>query len=408
MDASVSMQYAGMTTLDAYLAVIETYIIKQFSNQIDNPPKSTKPTQHVKLFACAFGLNHPQSLFTQAQHQSVKNLWKNDQDQSVISLSSLVHHWDTYSTQIRTIQPLMHGTSTLLAGLEQVETIFEQQNQKHRYGNKILIILSDGQASDGSAEEVIAAIDTMQQQNIVIVSLYISKQASVATKQIYSYPLPHWNQGAKLMFDCASMMSHEAFLFAYLKGHQWDIPTHGKLFTQIPIASLVQASRAITFRQRSKKYSKPKGIFIAYSEQDEAWLKQLEPYLLHLEHDSRVHHCSDKQYQSVSHIPHGWDNHIEATLLKSQIAIVLISSHFMASAFIAEDVLAVLLRRAKRRGTEVILLIAEPSRLRYVDSMKKFKSINSANQPLSALLEEEQDVVFSRLTQQIETALYKV
>ena len=159
----------------------------------------------------------------------MQNILSNEQQQSPISLASFIHHWQHYKAQIRSIAPLMYGTSAMLAGLQQVNDVFEQENQQHRYGIKILIIVSDGQATQDSHTEIIDAIAAMQQNNIVVISLYLSISAEIQAKCIYAQADEQWSAPTQLMFECASYMSQDSFLFSYLQGTCLDNPPLWKI-----------------------------------------------------------------------------------------------------------------------------------------------------------------------------------
>ena len=403
MDVSASMQYSGMSHINHYLALIEQYIINLFSAKSHRLNQELIIDKNIKLFLAAFGLNHPFPFLTTADNSVVQNILSNEQQQAPISLASFINHWPRYKEQIRSIAPLMYGTSAMLAGLQQVNDVFEQENQQHRYGNKILIIVSDGQATQDSHTEIIDAIAAMQQNNIVVISLYLSITEEIQAKCIYAQADEQWSAPTQLMFECASYMSQDSFLFSYLQGHAWTIPRYGKLLMQINPQRLINRAQSSYTQKRQGRAKKIKneGIFIAYSQQNAACLAQLKQDLMPLENQSTLHVYSDEHQDSIE----DWLYSLENALRYTQVAILLISPAFMLSEFMLENRLLALLQRAKRRGTAIIPLILESSRFRYHDGLNIYPSINSYNQPLSVLNRHDQNAVMNRLLSKVEAHL---
>ena len=405
MDVSASMQYSGMAHIEHYLALIEQYIIDLFSVKSRRLNQDLIIDKNIKLFLAAFGLNHPFPFFTTAENSVVENILSNDQQQSLISLASFINHWPHYKQQIHSIAPMMQGTGALLEGLHKVNEVFEQENQQHAYGNKILVIVSDGNAMQNTHTEILDAIATLQHNNIVIISLYISQSNEIASKCIYAQAESHWSEQAQLMFNCASYLSQDTFLFSYLKSHGWTVPSYGKLLMPINPRDLQYRTASLqTKGQRRKQHgnqAKNNGIFIAYSQKNHAAFTQLKQTLLPLESQSRLLSSSDEHSKSIE----DWLYHMENKLRRAQVAILLISPAFMSSAFVIENRLSALLQRAKRRGTTIIPLILEPSRFRYDDHLNIYPAINSYNQPLNILNIQDQKTIMTRLFSEIKQHL---
>jgi hypothetical protein len=403
MDVSASMQYSGMSHIDQYLALIEQYIIKLFSAKSRRLNQDLIIDKNIKLFLSAFGLNHPFPFLTTAKNSVVENILSNKQQQSPISLASFINHWQHYKQQIAAIAPMMYGTSAMLEGLQKVNVLFEDENQQQTYGNKILILVSDGNASHSSDAEIVDAIAHLQQNNVLVISLHLSLTEEIAPKHIYAQAEPHWAAQTQLMFDCASYMSQDSFLFSYLRGHGWQIPSYGKLLMPINPQRLINHTYTSYAhkRQNRRKKQHNNGIFIAYSQQDTSYLTQLKQLLVPLESQSTLHLYSDVSQDTIA----AWLYTLENALRHTQVVILLISPAFMASAFMLENSLVALLERAKRRGTAIIPLILESSRFRYNDCLNIYPTINSYNQPLNILNPQDQKAIMNRLLTRTEQHL---
>lgn len=116
----------------------------------------------------------------------------------------------------------------------------------------------------------------------------------------------------------------------------------------------------------------PKPVFISYAHADNEdpdpkmrWLNRLRTHLRPLEFEGQVTICSD---QDIA-IGDNWHEHIQTHLNGARVAVLLISSNFMASEYIRSSEVPVLLRRAKEQGTKILPVLVSPSRF----SKAKFK-----------------------------------
>lgn len=88
------------------------------------------------------------------------------------------------------------------------------------------------------------------------------------------------------------------------------------------------------------------------------WLDRLRTHLKPLEFDGQLTICSDLEIT----IGDDWREHIQTHLKGAHAAVLLISSNFMASEFIRNSELPVLLRRAKEQGPNILPVLVGPSR----------------------------------------------
>jgi len=409
MDVSASMRYAGMASIQHYVNLIERNIIDLFADKSSYLNQELVIDKNIKLFAYAYGVNHPLHTLRTAEYAAVKNLLSDIvlskyKKSDPISLADLIDNWAFYQQKIKSIAPLMYGTSTMLEGLNTVEELFDREQQQHTYGNKILIIFSDGEAPDSGAEDIITKVEQLRDENIVIISLYINDHQEITPKSIYAQSPESWSEGAKLMFDCASYMNHESFLFSYLKAQRWTIPTYGKLITQIPNSAIFQAKTAVHLEKiGTETTSNQRNIVIIHSEKNQHNLHTLQSHLRILQGQATLLFWSEKDIQEKSLAESS--SKIESDFYRSQAIILMVSPHLMASGFMQGSILGFLLQQAKSRGTEIIPIILESSRFRYKNSLQTFEAINSYNQPLRALCIHDQDKVFAKVIKQIQTVL---
>lgn len=108
----------------------------------------------------------------------------------------------------------------------------------------------------------------------------------------------------------------------------------------------------------------PKPVFICYAHKDnddtdpkKRWLDRFRTHLQPLEFEGQLTICSD---QDIA-IGDDWHEHIQTHLNGARVAVLLISSNFMASEYIRNSELPVLLRRAKEQGTKILPVLVGPS-----------------------------------------------
>jgi hypothetical protein len=113
-------------------------------------------------------------------------------------------------------------------------------------------------------------------------------------------------------------------------------------------------------------------IFISYAHKDNEgthrWLDRLREQLAPLVRQDEIAVCSDQDIQPGD----DWHAHIQTHLEAAQAAVLLVSPAFLASAYIANSELPVLLRNAKERGVKIIPVLLSPclfdlARFKYPD-----------------------------------------
>jgi len=162
----------------------------------------------------------------------------------------------------------------------------------------------------------------------------------------------------------------------------------------------------------------PRPVFISYAREDnrdpdpkKRWLDRLRTHLKPLEFDGQLTICSDQEIA----IGDDWREHIQTHLDGARAAVLLISSNFMASEFIRNSELPVLLRRAKEQGTRILPVLVGPSRFdkanfKYPDpntgpeefTLASLQAAGSPDKTLIEMNEGEQERVLLAVANRIE------
>jgi hypothetical protein len=133
-------------------------------------------------------------------------------------------------------------------------------------------------------------------------------------------------------------------------------------------------------------------VFLSYSRKDRQWVDILGEFL-------RKHNIS---FWSDTEINPGenWRDAIKNSLDKSQVSIVLISPEYLASEFVKNFELPLILKKAEKNEIKLLLVNVSPfSKLD--DSLDKYQFVNLITEPLSTLQKTKQEGVFMELLKEI-------
>jgi small GTP-binding protein len=143
-------------------------------------------------------------------------------------------------------------------------------------------------------------------------------------------------------------------------------------------------------------------VFISYSHKDRVWLDRVRTHLRAFENEGvSVDVWDDTRIKAGDK----WKKEIKKALDESKIAILLISTDFLASEFIVKNELPPLLEAAEQDGAIILPLILKPSRYTKHKGLSVFQAVNDPAKPLIKLEEAEQDEILVKLTGIIEDNL---
>lgn len=141
-------------------------------------------------------------------------------------------------------------------------------------------------------------------------------------------------------------------------------------------------------------------IFISYSHNDVADLQRLQVHLKPLEREGLVERWDDTRIRTGQR----WKDEIEKALASAKVAVLLVSADFLASDFINEVELPSLLTAAQEEGLVIMPVILSPCRFKQ-SSLSQFQAVNPTDKPLNSLSRSEQEALWVRLTEDIESVL---
>lgn len=129
-----------------------------------------------------------------------------------------------------------------------------------------------------------------------------------------------------------------------------------------------------------------KTVFISYSHEDTEWLQRLQVHLKPLQREGRLDFWDDTKIRPGAN----WSEEITKAIQRAKVAVLLISADFLASDFIIDNELPLMLSAASEKGLDIFPVIVSPCFFEH-SILSKFQSVNSPEQTLveSSLAQRE-------------------
>lgn len=145
-----------------------------------------------------------------------------------------------------------------------------------------------------------------------------------------------------------------------------------------------------------------KDVFISYFHQNTEWLDKLKVHL-----DAILHITDQIDVWDDRRIGAGakWKEEISTALDSAKIGILLISKEFLASEFIRNEELPRLLKSATDKGLKLLILLINQSSFKLIPQLSQYQTINPPDRLLSTLDENEQDVYFVKVVEEVISVL---
>ncbi|HEU5377748.1 MAG TPA: TIR domain-containing protein [Ktedonobacteraceae bacterium] len=137
-------------------------------------------------------------------------------------------------------------------------------------------------------------------------------------------------------------------------------------------------------------------VFISYSHSDSKWLDRLRKHLAPLEREGVLDLWDDTRISAGQQ----WEEVLTNAIETARVVVLLVSANFLASDFIIEGELPALLDRARASGTAIIPVILSPSLFNHTN-LRMFRAINSPEHPISSMNPDEQEHMFTKVSQTI-------
>ncbi len=144
--------------------------------------------------------------------------------------------------------------------------------------------------------------------------------------------------------------------------------------------------------------SNQKQVFVSYSHKDKRWLDIVLLNLTTYERDSGLTFkvWSDKDIQPGQL----WREEIESALMRSSLAVLLVTQNFLASDFIARKELQPLLALAQKDGVQILWVAVSHSTVEDT-VIASYQSLNNPDKPLDRLQKPQRNQELTRIAKKI-------
>ena len=137
-------------------------------------------------------------------------------------------------------------------------------------------------------------------------------------------------------------------------------------------------------------------IFISYNHRDEEWLRQLRAHLAPLAQSRELSIWDDTKIHPGSH----WRDEISEVISEADVAILLVSPDYLASDFILDGELPLLLKAAQDRGLIILWIPVRHSLYRETE-LAHFQSAINPEHPISTLTPSARDAAWVSVANRI-------
>jgi hypothetical protein len=141
-------------------------------------------------------------------------------------------------------------------------------------------------------------------------------------------------------------------------------------------------------------------IFISYHQKNKRWLERITIQLSPLVRKEQFEIWDDTRISTGAK----WREEIEKALSAARVAVLVISAEYLASEFIVNGELTILLKAAQQQAAIILNLVVSPCRID-LTPLSEFQPVNPFDQPLTGLTRYKQDLMLVKLTRDIEAAL---
>lgn len=162
-------------------------------------------------------------------------------------------------------------------------------------------------------------------------------------------------------------------------------------FEQLPIVAH-QKNSSNPQQERNK-------VFISYSHSDLEFLTDIKRHFKPF--NSNIDYWDDSKILPGQK----WKDEIKNAISECKVAILLVSTDFLGSDFIATDEIPPLLNAAEENGAVILIVILKPCLFEEFEHLNKFQAMNSPSRPIIKMDYVEREELYVNLVRQTKRIL---
>jgi TIR domain len=180
------------------------------------------------------------------------------------------------------------------------------------------------------------------------------------------------------------------------KEHYFVLP-HAALLVQARTRTTTPQPTAVEPASRAGARVSPARdlVFLSYSHLDDVWLQKLLPHLRPFERD-RLKTFVDTRIRTGA----DWRREIEEALSRTKVAVLLVSSDFLASDFIAKNELPPILDAARQGGAVIHWVLVRDCNYQTTEIVK-YQAAHDPSKPLARLRRPAQEKTLTSIAKGI-------
>lgn len=148
-----------------------------------------------------------------------------------LPLEELVQLWEQSEQTFQYSEVFIYANTPMCAVLQAVEQRFQHELARYPASTQpILLLLSDGEPTDGDPRPLAEAVG---RAGITVVTCFITAADMINPRTLFGQQQPHWNEGARRMFEMSSRVDLDSALVRTLRTQQWIVESDARLFMQV-------------------------------------------------------------------------------------------------------------------------------------------------------------------------------
>jgi hypothetical protein len=130
----------------------------------------------------------------------------------------------------RELRALLFGFTPMCLAVHKADNRFRTLLRPHDGAGSALVIVSDGQPSDGDPRPLLQIVRDF---GVLVISCYVTDCDVQEARSLAAQAGGDWSEGARLLFECASAATADLPQTRFLVERGWTVPPDARFFAQV-------------------------------------------------------------------------------------------------------------------------------------------------------------------------------